>query len=84
MKAKHESIASAESSARAHGYDITKGSFIDMGEGYEHIWVWEYIHPHANKKCRIADLRWAQYKIKDGDTIPRIVGFVQLSEISTT
>lgn len=74
-----ETITGAEGVAQIYGYDIQSAKFIDMGDGYEHIWVWEYKHKHTSSLCRIADLRSAQYKVKEGDRIPNIIGFVQLS-----
>jgi hypothetical protein len=60
------------------------GKFIDMGEGYEHIWMWEYQHKYdAGKIARLADLRFAQRKVKDEDTIPNIIGTIQIT-IKTT
>lgn len=61
------------------GFIFFKERFINMGEGYEHIFVSEYPHKYENKVCRMADLRWEQYKIQPGDTVPRIIGFIQVS-----
>jgi len=74
-----ETISGAESTANTYGYDIKHPEFINMGEGYEHVWVWEYKHKFTSSLCRIADLRSVQRKVKEGDRIPNIIGFVQLS-----
>ena len=61
------------------GFEYWKGKHISMGEGYEHIFVFEYKHKYEQTICRMADLRWEQRKIKDKDRIPDIIGFIQVS-----
>lgn len=53
--------------------------FVDMGQGFEHIWTWEYRNKYRNEICRMCDLRWAQRKVKDTDRIPSLIGFIQVS-----
>lgn len=62
------------------GFDYYRPLPISMGEGYEHICILEYNHKtNPESVCRIADLRFEQYKRKTEDEMPRIIGFVQVS-----
>lgn len=68
------------------GFDYWNGETpVTMGEGYEHIFIYEYKHKTEPVICRLADLRWEQRKVKDKDRIPKLIGFIQVSikEITT-
>lgn len=61
------------------GFNLFSETFVNMGEGFEHIFTWDYKHKYENTICRLCDLRWAQRKVKDEDRIPHIIGFIQVS-----
>lgn len=69
------------------GFDYWKGIPIKMGDGYEHIFVYEYPHKDncfnsPSRFCRAADLRWECRKPKPGEpekTVPDLIGFIQVS-----
>lgn len=61
------------------GFELFTETFVDMGEGFEHIWAWDYRHRYDLTICRLCDLRWAQRKVKDTDRIPKLIGFIQVS-----
>jgi len=75
-----EKMEDANSCLCRQGFAYWTGKHVDMGEGFEHVFVFEYDHKYdPTLVCRIADLRSAQYKAQPGDRLPRIVGFVQVS-----
>ncbi len=62
------------------GFEYWRGKPISMGEGYEHIFISEFNHKdNSNLVCRMADLRFEQYKRQSENELPRIIGFVQVS-----
>jgi len=61
------------------GFDYFGGIPINMGEGYEHIFIYEYRHKTKLTICRMADLRMSMRKLKDTDTIPDLIDFIQVS-----
>lgn len=61
------------------GFDYFKGVPIKMDEGYEHIFIFEYKHKTDPTICRMADLRAIMRKVKDGDRIPNLIDFIQVS-----
>lgn len=63
----------------SRGFNMFSETFVNMGEGFEHIWTWDYNHKTEDRICRLCDMRWAQRKAKDADRIPQIVGFIQVS-----
>lgn len=68
------------------GFNLFTETFVNMGEGFEHIFTWDYKHKYDNTICRMCDLRWAQRKVKNTDRIPQLIGFIQVSikEITTS
>lgn len=64
----------------SQGFNYSEGKLICMGEGYEHIFVYEYTHKtDSNKKCRMADLQYVQRKPKTNEEIPVLFDFFQVS-----
>ncbi len=62
------------------GFKYSEGKPISMGEGYEHIFIYEYPHKtDLNKTCRLADLQNIQKKVQPEDNIPVLFDFFQVS-----
>lgn len=72
-------IAQAKKYIIDRGFELFSETFVDMGEGFEHIFTWDYRHRYDLTICRMCDLRWAQRKVKDTDRIPTLIGFIQVS-----
>jgi len=68
---------------RTRGFNYWKGVPVDMGDGLRHVFTWDY--PENNpgdspsRICRLADLRNACWKVKSEDSIPNIIGYIQVS-----
>lgn len=70
----------AKAYVQKQGFDFWRGQVVSMGEGYEHIFIFEYPHKlDLNKVCRMADFRCAQRKVQPGDQLPRLMNFIQVS-----
>jgi hypothetical protein len=62
------------------GFSYWSGKPIVLGEGFEHIFMYEYQHKHdINKVCRMVDLQNVQLKPKDSDNMPVLLDFFQVS-----
>lgn len=72
-------IAEAKKYIAGKGFELFTETFVNMGEGFEHIFTWDYKHKYDNTICRMCDLRWSQRKVKDTDRIPKLIGFIQVS-----
>lgn len=61
------------------GFLYSEGKPISMGDGYEHIFIYEYKHKYDSTKiCRMADLRGVQLK-KSNKTIPEFLDYFQVT-----
>ena len=69
----------ARSYVQEQGFDYFKGKYINIGEGYEHIFIEEFKHKTNESLCRVADLRFETYKRKNENDLPQIIGFIQVS-----
>ncbi len=63
----------------SQGFLYSEGKPISMGDGYEHIFIYEYTHKYDSKKiCRMADLRGVQLK-NSTKTISEFLDYFQVT-----
>ena len=57
-----EDTLKAEDYLKDKGFDIINKKIISFGEGYEHIFCWEFMNKYNKDIARIADLRCCKRK----------------------